>query len=164
MQQISLRLWCLALVLVAIVCSGVGCKKAAKSVVETSGKPPAQNEAEALKAPPSCKYVVDGDGNLIVDMTDCHALAADSSFVLLQRTKLGRPVILSHDTGQLFYALDSRCTKDGCELRADSVTLFCPCDHSRFSLSGRVLDGPATAPLHEFPSLKNGDRIRITLR
>ena len=46
-----------------------------------------------------------------------------------------------------FYAIIATCTHLGCTPHLDSNTFVCPCHGSRFSLDGRVLNGPASRPL-----------------
>ena len=41
----------------------------------------------------------------------------------------------------------NRCPHAGCKVAVDGATLVCPCHASQFDLAGKVVRGPATAPL-----------------
>lgn len=51
-----------------------------------------------------------------------------------------------------FYALSTVCTHLGCMTRfqKDENVIACPCHGSRFSLTGKVVGGPAPKPLPRF--------------
>lgn len=59
--------------------------------------------------------------------------------------------VLRNEAG--LYALSATCTHLGCMTRFESENrrLFCPCHGSQFDLEGKVMGGPAPAPL---PRLK----------
>jgi cytochrome b6-f complex iron-sulfur subunit len=52
--------------------------------------------------------------------------------------------------GQGFGAFSARCTHLGCTVRRTADGFFCPCHGARFDARGRVLGGPAPAPLPWF--------------
>jgi menaquinol-cytochrome c reductase iron-sulfur subunit len=58
-------------------------------------------------------------------------------------------------------AFSPRCTHLGCayhwEPRAEAFE--CPCHGSRFSITGKVLTGPAPRPLDQYPVRIEGDRL-----
>ncbi len=54
---------------------------------------------------------------------------------------------LVHDDAGL-YAVSSICTHLGCVVNYVEPQFHCPCHGSRYDRSGRVLNGPATQPLH----------------
>jgi Rieske Fe-S protein len=112
----------------------------------------------------ACSFQVDNDGSVIVDLGDCPRLDEDNSAVVLKGTSLGRPLLLSHLTDQLYYALDSRCGQDNCTVQLLPGGWLCPCDSTRYDFSGAPVEGPTAQPLREFPSLKNGTRVRISLK
>ncbi len=49
-----------------------------------------------------------------------------------------------------FYAVSSICTHLGCNVKRTSWGFECPCHGSRFDENGRVIRGPAPAPLNWF--------------
>src|SRR6476646_5597076 len=52
---------------------------------------------------------------------------------------------------QTFTALTSTCTHQTCTITGfDGTDFVCPCHGSRFTTSGRVVNGPASAPLRTF--------------
>jgi len=52
---------------------------------------------------------------------------------------------------QTFTALTSTCTHQTCTITGfDGTNYVCPCHGSRFTTSGRVVNGPAPAPLRPF--------------
>jgi Rieske Fe-S protein len=52
---------------------------------------------------------------------------------------------------QSFAALTSTCTHQTCTISGfDGGDYVCPCHGSRFTTSGRVVNGPASAPLRSF--------------
>ena len=56
-------------------------------------------------------------------------------------------------------AIDLRCTHLGCRVRpTDAGEFLCPCHRSRFAADGRVLQGPAVAPLRRVELVRRGDR------
>jgi Rieske Fe-S protein len=89
-------------------------------------------------------------GNTVqVQIDSSSALAAVGSAALL-RSSLG--VFLVARTGdQTFTALTSTCTHQTCTITGfDGSDYVCPCHGSRFTTSGRVVNGPAPAPLRAF--------------
>lgn len=59
-------------------------------------------------------------------------------------------------------AISAKCTHAGCTVQwQDKGELFCPCHGSRFDLSGKVLLGPATAPLPTYGARKDGNDVLI---
>lgn len=63
-----------------------------------------------------------------------------------------------------FAALDLTCTHLGCRVKATENGFTCPCHGSRFDSRGRVLTGPAAAPLHQLAAHVRDDMIHINLR
>ena len=62
-----------------------------------------------------------------------------------------RQVALSRDLEGNLHALSARCTHMGCIVNWNSSerTWDCPCHGSRFAQDGRVVEGPAVAPLDD---------------
>jgi cytochrome b6-f complex iron-sulfur subunit len=61
------------------------------------------------------------------------------------------------------FAESAVCTHLGCLTRPNPNEdgFFCPCHGSRFSLDGKVLDGPAPRPLEHFRMDRQGDRLWV---
>ena len=69
----------------------------------------------------------------------------------------GVPAALYNEGGQ-FTALSLTCTHLGCTVEAEQQGGFlCPCHGSRYDREGRVLEGPATQPLHRLRVEVNED-------
>jgi len=68
-------------------------------------------------------------------------------------------------TGQdAFTALASTCTHEACTITGfDNSNYVCPCHGSRFTTAGRVVTGPATAPLRTFATQSSNNVLTISL-
>ncbi len=68
-------------------------------------------------------------------------------------------------TGQdAFTALTSTCTHEACTITGfDNSNYVCPCHGSRFTTAGRVVTGPATAPLRTFATQFSNNVLTIAL-
>lgn len=69
------------------------------------------------------------------------------------------------NTGNGFIALSSVCTHQGCQVSYDhgNENLPCPCHGSIFSVTGSVLNGPASSPLKKYDVSQEGDILTIDL-
>jgi cytochrome b6-f complex iron-sulfur subunit len=62
-------------------------------------------------------------------------------------------------------AVSAKCTHAGCTVQWKEKGEFdCPCHGSRFDINGKVLVGPATAPLPTFTARKQGDDVLLQAR
>ena len=57
--------------------------------------------------------------------------------------------------------LSLTCTHLGCRVQADEDGFTCPCHGSRFDSQGAVRNGPAPAPLHPVPFVRQDGLLRI---
>jgi len=71
--------------------------------------------------------------------------------------------VLQLTSGQ-FTAFDSTCPHQGCMVSFESAAtgFACPCHGSRFDVSGKVLNGPATTGLTPVPVTVVSGEVRIT--
>jgi Rieske Fe-S protein len=61
--------------------------------------------------------------------------------------------LVARTSASAFTAIEAVCTHEGCTITgADGATYVCPCHGSRYSRSGQVLQGPATASLRQYPT------------
>ncbi len=64
-------------------------------------------------------------------------------------------------------AVSAVCSHQGCIVGwtngDDKGAFACPCHQSNFDLSGKVLGGPAKAPLAHFSATQNGDDVLLKL-
>ncbi|MBI3403470.1 MAG: Rieske 2Fe-2S domain-containing protein [Acidobacteria bacterium] len=67
-------------------------------------------------------------------------------------------------TGQdVFAALTAVCTHEACTVSGfQNSTYVCPCHGSRYSTSGSVVQGPATAPLRAFTARFSNNVLTIS--
>lgn len=73
-------------------------------------------------------------------------------------------IVFATASGQL-KALSARCTHAGCAVNwsdEGNSHLHCPCHGSNFDLTGKVLQGPAKAPLATFAVQKSGNDALVT--
>jgi thiosulfate dehydrogenase [quinone] large subunit len=76
----------------------------------------------------------------------------------------GKPAyVLQLEAGR-FTALSAVCTHQGCTVSFDSASkgFDCPCHGSRYDSAGKVLNGPATAPLPTIAVTVDGSDVRAT--
>lgn len=64
--------------------------------------------------------------------------------------------VLSLDGGG-YAALSPICTHLGCTVEIAGAHLVCPCHGSTYDRAGRVLRGPASLPLRDFPAVATAD-------
>lgn len=62
-------------------------------------------------------------------------------------------------------AVSAVCTHQGCIVQwtdgNPQAPFACPCHQSKFDLNGRVLGGPAKAPLAHFQATQNGNDVEL---
>jgi hypothetical protein len=70
------------------------------------------------------------------------------------------PIIVSRDDTD-FFAVSAECTHQSCLIPAFAATKTstCPCHGSRFGHDGRVIRGPANAPLPRYDVHHRGPRV-----
>lgn len=96
-------------------------------------------------------------GVLNLDLGDFPTLQQDFGSILLRVPGLtGFPqLVVTRMPGNVFHAVTSRCTHQGCTVSAYRPALnaiTCSCHGSRFTVDGEVLNGPASAPLTQYPT------------
>jgi Rieske Fe-S protein len=74
-------------------------------------------------------------------------------------------VFLLARTGEAtFSAIDAVCSHESCTVTGGDGTVYvCPCHGSRYDRNGRVLGGPATAALRQFPTKFASGVVTIVL-
>lgn len=102
---------------------------------------------------------VSGGITLTVDASS--PLAAVGSAALMQ-TSVGE-FLVAHTAQNTFVALSAICTHQTCTITGfGNQDYVCPCHGSTFDVNGRVLSGPAPAPLHQYPAQFAGGILTIT--
>jgi Rieske Fe-S protein len=72
----------------------------------------------------------------------------------------GKPIIVAQPTAGKVVAFSAKCTHMGCTVAPAGAKLQCPCHGSQFdALTGKVVRGPAPAPLAAFPVKVAGDKV-----
>lgn len=100
----------------------------------------------------------DGD-RLIVDLADLGA----QPFALVEHPEIPRAIYLHRHPDDAYTAVLTRCTHRGCQVEPAGERLACPCHGSEYSLTGRVLRGPAERPLQQYAVSADPDHIIIHL-
>lgn len=87
-----------------------------------------------------------------IDVTIAGSALANLGGAVLVESVAG--VFLLARTGDAtFTAIDAVCSHQSCTVTgADGTAYVCPCHGSRYDRNGRVLAGPATAALRQFPT------------
>jgi cytochrome b6-f complex iron-sulfur subunit len=92
---------------------------------------------------------VSGGITLTIDASS--PLSAVGSAALVQ-TSIG-DFLVAHTAQSAFVALSAICTHQTCTITGfGNQNYVCPCHGSTFDVNGRVLGGPAPAPLHQYPT------------
>jgi cytochrome b6-f complex iron-sulfur subunit len=74
----------------------------------------------------------------------------------------GAAFLVTRTAADACTALTAACTHQACTVSNGSAGVFtCPCHGSQFDPAGRVVRGPATAPLHEFQSALVNNTLTI---
>lgn len=72
--------------------------------------------------------------------------------------------LLARTAEASFTAVDAVCSHQSCTVTGIADTTYvCPCHGSRYDRNGRVLAGPATASLRQFPTSFASGVVTITL-
>ena len=73
-------------------------------------------------------------------------------------------IIIIRSTDTIYIALSKVCTHQACVVAFNSTNndILCPCHGSKFSISGTVINGPATSSLKKYDVKLNGNILTIT--
>ncbi len=71
----------------------------------------------------------------------------------------GQRVLVVEDPTRKLFALDAKCTHEGCTVQylPGQSVIWCACHNGRFDLAGRVLSGPPPRPLAEYTVERQAD-------
>jgi len=85
----------------------------------------------------------------------------DGSFVLVKTDQLTEAIFVSHTGDDQYFAVLTKCTHKGCEVRPAANVLRCPCHGSEYDFEGKVLEGPAEERLRQFQVETDDEKIYI---
>jgi cytochrome b6-f complex iron-sulfur subunit len=83
------------------------------------------------------------------------------AFVLVKTEAMEFPICLYKMDEDVYSASLMQCTHRGCELNVGGGIYSCPCHGSEFSLTGKVLEGPADRDLITFNTDTDNENIYI---
>ena len=114
-------------------------------------------------APPLAQMSGTASGGTVTVTIDAASALASVNGAALVNSSAGSFLVTR--TGQeTFVALTAVCTHEGCTVSGfESQTYVCPCHGSRYSTSGSVVQGPATAALRQFSTRFSNNVLTITL-
>jgi Rieske Fe-S protein len=100
---------------------------------------------------------------LAVKLEQVPALTKVGGAVILKLE--GKDVILIRESDSSVRALSPVCTHQQCYVKYNAGThkLECGCHKSSYDLDGKVLGGPAPAPLPTFAAQLDGDRVIVAV-
>lgn len=102
-----------------------------------------------------------GGEKLTIDLTNANYAALNNAggSVVVQ----GK--IIANTGNNVFIALDSACTHNGCTVAYNQAAnnFPCPCHGSVFSNTGSVVTGPATLALKSYQVRKSGNTLTVSL-
>jgi len=84
------------------------------------------------------------------------------SFVLIEPAGFEFPICIYKINDDAYIASLLKCTHRSCELNVGGGVYSCPCHGSEFSVSGKVLEGPAEADLKTFKIETDNEYIYIS--
>lgn len=84
------------------------------------------------------------------------------SFVLIEPEGFEFPICIYKIKDDTYIASLLKCTHRSCELNVGGGVYSCPCHGSEFSVSGKVLEGPAETDLKTFKIETDNEYIYIS--
>lgn len=84
-------------------------------------------------------------------------------YILVQPAELQNPLVIFRDGETKYTALLLKCTHQGNELSVSGNILTCAAHGSEFDSEGKVISGPASAPLKSFPVRADEKMIYVEL-
>ena len=150
-QEISRRNFCLH------VCQATSCL-ALGSILEACGGGSGPSNVPQLS-------IINGNvsGNTVVVQIDSTSPLAAGGGAAMVRSS-GGSFLVSRTAQEAFTALTSTCTHETCTITGfDNTNYVCPCHGSKFTTAGRVVNGPANAPLRTFATQFSNNVLTISI-
>lgn len=106
----------------------------------------------------SASGIVISGNTITIDLTIQTGLNTSGNWLLIENART-----LVVNVNDSFTALTSVCTHEGCtnNWSFGNNRFTCSCHGSQFDPSGRVLNGPATSPLTQYATQRNGNTLTI---
>lgn len=124
------------------------------------GEPTSPGDPPGGGDPPGTNGITISGNTITIAVAQVPELAAAEGFRLVQEAR----AVVINVGNNTFRALTSVCTHQRCDLSSySSGRLVRPCHNSQFDNMGRVVRGPATAPLVEFPTSYNASTRTLTV-
>ena len=101
------------------------------------------------------------DGRIAVLRKELDRKNNEAKVFVVQISELEYPILIVQQRADKYHALSVRCTHQGCNVRPSRNSFVCPCHGSTFDLEGRVIYGPAKAPLQRFEVEVTANGIEI---
>jgi cytochrome b6-f complex iron-sulfur subunit len=102
-------------------------------------------------------------GNTVVVQIDSASPLAAVGGAAMVRSA-GGSFLVARTAQETFTALTSTCTHEACTITGfDNTNYICPCHGSKFTTAGRVLNGPANAPLRTFATQFTNNVLTISI-
>jgi Rieske Fe-S protein len=78
----------------------------------------------------------------------------------------GAPMMIVRQSADTYLALSMRCTHQGCfvDPPPQGGPIVCSCHGSRFSITGAVVNGPASSPLKQYTTTYNAATGTVTVK
>lgn len=109
--------------------------------------------------------IVNGNvsGNTVVVQIDSVSPLAAVGGAAMVRSA-GGSFLVSRTAQETLAALTSTCTHEACTITGfDNTNYVCPCHGSKFTTTGRVINGPANAPLRTFATQFANNVLTISI-
>jgi|WetSurMetagenome_2_1015567.scaffolds.fasta_scaffold70828_1 cytochrome b6-f complex iron-sulfur subunit len=104
------------------------------------------------------------NGNIVLNIDSSSPLAKTGSVVVVNYNS--GSILVDHPSANTFNALTSICTHQGCTINgfdSGSNQFVCPCHGSRFTVDGRVAQGPAASSLKKYQTQFAGNVLTIKI-
>jgi cytochrome b6-f complex iron-sulfur subunit len=143
-------------------CQAASCV-ALGSLIEGCGGGGSGPSALQLTAPQLAVINGSTSGNSVVVPIDSSSPLAAVGGAAMVRSS-GGSFLVSRTAQETFAALTSTCTHEACTITGfDNTNYVCPCHGSMFTTAGRVVMGPATAPLRTFATQFSNNVLTISI-
>lgn len=127
------------------------------AILQGCGSPTAPSNVPALPTVNGTRVT----GGITITIDAGSPLSAVGSAALVN-TSIG-DFLVAHTAQSVFVALNAICTHQTCTITGFvNQNYVCPCHGSTFDVNGRVLGGPAPAPLRQYSTQFTGGILTIT--